>query len=376
MALDVREVHVVAVHVPVAGLLPQGDVVEDRRLHLAVAAGGVLLAPQVLQLVEHRLAGRLPERRARAQLAEHEQAEVAAEAAVVARAGLLELVQVLLEVVLGVEGGAVDAGEHLALGVAAPVGARHRQQLERLHALGRRRVRAAAEVGERAVGVEADGLDALVSDEVLDQLDLVVLALALEALERGRHRDVLARERLVGLDVLAHLGLERLEVVLGDGDAVGELEVVVEALADRRADRDLGAGIEVEHGGGQHVRGVVADELDRVPVVALGGDDLDALAVVERRREVADPALVVGAAVVPVGAVGVEHPDGERGARQPAADRGGQVGAGGAVFELALGAVGKGHAHRSADASGIRTRSIVRGGRAATPTALDHAAAT
>ena len=37
-ALDVREVHVVAVHVPVAGLLPELDVVEDRRLDLAVAA--------------------------------------------------------------------------------------------------------------------------------------------------------------------------------------------------------------------------------------------------------------------------------------------------------------------------------------------------
>ena len=79
----------------------------------------------------------------------------------------------------------------------------------------------------------------------------------------------------------------------------------------------------------------------------------------ERRGEVADPALVVGAAVVAVGAVGVDHPDGERGARQPAADRGGKVGAGGAVFELPLGAVGQGHAHGSGDASRIRTGDIV-----------------
>ena len=42
-------------------------------------------------------------------------------------------------------------------------------------------------------------------------------------------------------------------------DALGELEVVVEAVLDRRADRDLHAGIELQHRGGEHVRGVVAD---------------------------------------------------------------------------------------------------------------------
>ena len=77
----------------------------------------------------------------------------------------------------------------------------------------------------------------------------------------------------------------------------------------------------------------------------LGGHDLDALAVVQRLREVADAALVVRAPVVAVGPVAVDHPDRERGARQPGADRRRQVGAGRTVFELALGAVGKGHAH-------------------------------
>src|SRR5918999_1810442 len=138
VALDVREVHVVAVHVPVAGLLPELDVVDDRRLDLAVAAGAVLRAPQLGQLVPERHPVRLPERRAGAEVAEQEQLQLAAELAVVARAGLLEPLEVLLEVVLGVEGGAVDAREHLAAGVAAPVRARHGGELERLHALGRR----------------------------------------------------------------------------------------------------------------------------------------------------------------------------------------------------------------------------------------------
>ena len=164
-----------------------------------------------------------------------------AELAVVARPRLLELLEVRVEIGLLEEGRPVDAREHLAVGVAAPVGAGDRLQLDRADALGARRVRAAAQVGERAVGVERDGLDAVVADEVLDQLDLVVLALGAEALERLGDGHVLALERLVGGDVLAHLRLDRLEVRVGQRDALGELEVVVEAVLDRRADRDLHA---------------------------------------------------------------------------------------------------------------------------------------
>ena len=71
-------------------------------------------------------------------------------------------------------------------------------------------MRAAAEVLEGAVAVERDGLDAFVRDQVLDQLDLVVLALAAEDLDRLGDRDVAARELLVGVDVGAHRLLDLL----------------------------------------------------------------------------------------------------------------------------------------------------------------------
>ena len=156
------------------------------------------------------------------------------------------------------------------------------------------------------VGVERDGVHRVggigVLDEVLDQLDLVVLALGAEALERLRHRHVLARERLVGGDVLAHLRLDGREVRVGHRDPVGELEVVVEAVLDRRPDRDLHAGVELHHGGGQHVRGVVADEVERVLAAAIG-DDLQRLVGLQRQREVAQLPVLL---------------DGQRGARSPA----------------------------------------------------------
>ena len=122
-------------------------------------------------------------------------------------------------------------------------------------------MRAAAEVLEGAVAVERDGLDAFVRDQVVDQLDLVVLALGLEDLDRLGDRHVATLEGLVGLDVGAHRRLDLLQVGVGDLDLVGEVEVVVEAVLDRRPDRHLGAGIELLHRLGHHVGGVVADQV-------------------------------------------------------------------------------------------------------------------
>ncbi len=72
----------------------------------------------------------------------------------IARLRLLDPLQVLLQIRLGEERSAVDTREHRPGRVTAPVGARDRLQLERADAAGARRVRPAAEVGERAIRVQ------------------------------------------------------------------------------------------------------------------------------------------------------------------------------------------------------------------------------
>ena len=116
--------------------------------------------------------------------AEHEEPELAAQAAVVALAGLVQEALVLLQVGLLEERRSVDPAQHRPALVAAPVRAGNRGELDRLDALGRRPVRAQAEVREGAVAIERNGLDPLVANQVLDQLDLVGLVFGLEALER------------------------------------------------------------------------------------------------------------------------------------------------------------------------------------------------
>ena len=137
-------------------------------------------------------------------------------------------------------------------------------------------------------------------------------------------RQLEALERLVRRDDLAHLRLDALEVLVGERGAAGQLEVVVEAVLDGGAARERGAGPELEHGLGEHVGRGVADVLERPGV--LDGDDADGVAVVQ-------PVIEVDGLAV--------HLDDQRVLGQPLADRGGQVGAGRALVQGALGTVGQ-----------------------------------
>ena len=160
---------------------------------------------------------------------------------------LLDPLEVGLEVVLRVERGAVDPRELRVLLVPAPVGAREARQLERLDRLRVLEVRAAAEVGELALRVERD-----VALRRVDELDLVGLALVLEAPARLIAGNLLPRPRAALGELTADLLLDPLERVLTD--RLGELEVVVEAVLDRRADRDLDPGVEPANRLRQQVR--------------------------------------------------------------------------------------------------------------------------
>ena len=86
------------------------------------------------------------------------------------------------------------------------------------------------------------------------------------------------------LDDPGHLLLDARQVGLGDGR--GELEVVVEAVLDGGADGVLRAREEAQDSLRHDVRRGVAQHIDGVRVVALEGDDGDAVALVKRGADV------------------------------------------------------------------------------------------
>ena len=265
----IQHEHVVLVVGPVAGGLPQLLADHSRCPHLHEAACAPDLERPFLEGAPQRHAARMPERSGRRLGVEAEEVQVAAQLAVVALLRLLDPPQVLIELLLRLPDGAVDALEHRPLLVTAPVGARRMEQLERPDPPGRLEVRPAAQVVEAAVPVEADHRRLLVG-ELANDLGLVLLSRRRLLGNRLVAPDLGALEWQVGGDLLAHAGLDRLQV--GRGQGARQVEVVVEAVADGGPDPQLGSGEQVEHGRRHDMRGRVAHRVE--PIMGAGIQEL------------------------------------------------------------------------------------------------------
>jgi hypothetical protein len=316
----------------VAGHLEQlslGDVrgVDELVARLLVAAPAV-----VLQLLADHAALGVEDGQPRADLVrEREQIELRAEPAVVAPLGFGDPVQVRVESLLALPRGAVHALELRVLLAAPPVRGGGAHQLEGRDEPGGGDVRTTAEVaphhvpgvrvqvvvrGELTGGVDLHdlpvrfhgvGLRGAAALEV-DQLQLVRLVRQLLA---GLVQRVVpaAGEPLPGLDDLLHRRLELAEVVRGE--RLRDIEVVVEAVVHRGADAELGLGVQLLDGLGEHVRCRVPD--DAAPGLGVGSDRLDLGVGLRGPRQVAQ------------GTTGVaDHDDGlAAGGRQPRLPHGG-----------------------------------------------------
>ena len=264
-------------------------------MHEAVAAALVPRAGVVLHQLAHDGTLGVPHGEPSTDLGgKAHEVELGRQLAVVALLGFHELVEVGLERRLRLPRGAVDALQHRALLVAPPVRAGHLLQLEVTQAAGGRNVRPTAEVDERVgVAVHADRpartdlarIVFIVGRDGADALDdLALVGLVGEDRQGLVGRDVGADERLVFGDDLAHPVLDAFEVALAERLAAGEIEVVVEAVLDRRADRELGAGEQLGDRLRHHVRGGVAQDV--AAFVAAVGHDRHRRTVGNGRRQI------------------------------------------------------------------------------------------
>ena len=216
------------------------------------------LAPVAQKLVLQDHAVGQEEREAGRLVAHHEDVHLAADLAVVALLGLLDEAQVLVELRLGGERGAVHAREHLVGLVALPIGAGDAGELEGLERLGVGEVRAHAHVNVLALLVEGD---ASVRVEVADMLDLVLLTALLHERDGLGARELEDGELEVLLHDLLHLRLDRGEIVLGDLTPLGQVDIVIEAVVGGRAVGEIRLRVEALHRLRHDVRGGVADDV-------------------------------------------------------------------------------------------------------------------
>src|SRR5713101_6302404 len=124
-----------------------------------------------------------------------EDVELRAELAVIARSSLIQTREIRVKILFRIEGGAVDPGQLRLRRVAAPVRAGEARQLHRFDRLRVLEMRATAEVGDVALGRA-------------DELDLVWLALLLEAGLRLVARDLFTRPLAPFLQLAFELGLD------------------------------------------------------------------------------------------------------------------------------------------------------------------------
>ena len=232
------------------------------------------LPPPRLELLAHDREVRKPEDEARAELfVDPEKLEVSAERAMVAPLDLLELLQILVELFLGRPHRAVDPLELRVALVAAPVRPGDGEQLERADLTGSFHVRSAAEVDEVAVLVDGDlavpsaggVVLAVLSAELLDLFDLVVLTPLREEPDRVRSRHLAMLEGEVARDRGAHPLLDPGQVLIGERPR--KVEVVVEAIGDRRAEAELRLREELQDRTGHNVRGRMPERIERLVTV-------------------------------------------------------------------------------------------------------------
>ena len=162
--------------------------------------------------------------------------ELAAKLVVVALDGLLAFFEVGIQLFLLRESDTVDALEHLAVRVAAPVGGVAGGQLDAvaLDAAGGVHVGAGAQVGKLTLLVEGD---VGVLRQVVDQLHLVGLLLLLHELDGLGAGQLEALQLQLLLADLPHLCLDLRQVIGGKGK--GCVQIVVKAVVDAGADGQL-----------------------------------------------------------------------------------------------------------------------------------------
>ena len=158
--------------------------------------------------------------------------------AMVTLLGLLKHSEVLVQHRLLRKTDTVDAGEHVTLLIASPVGSCYGKQLDGFYYGSVLQMRTTAQVGEISILIESDGA-------VLEfpyKLALVLIALLGEIPERILLADLGTHEDLLPAGQFQHLVLDGLQFRLGELVSA-EIDIIIEAVFDCRADSELDARI-------------------------------------------------------------------------------------------------------------------------------------
>ena len=262
-----------------SGGLPERPVEDNGRLHLHISFAAVDLAPIIDEDIFKHHAVREEEREPPAFGQERKELHLLAELDMIALLCLFEHLEVFVHLFFFRERRSVDAGEHLALFVAAPICPRDGDETKRLDLARRRKVRSAAEVDERALAVEGDLLPL---GKVLYELDLVGLMILAHERDRLFARKRKPLDGKVALDDLFHLRFDLGKIFHRDGRL--EINVVIIAVVDDGTDGEFAGRIDGFKRLRKHVRAGMAVNFQ--PLFIFQRDDLEGVALRKYMRNI------------------------------------------------------------------------------------------
>src|SRR5216683_3035017 len=279
--------HAFFVEICVAAGFPEVEAHDVRGKDEVVAALEQFVAEPVLDNLSNEAALGMPEDETGAGfLLNAEEVELDTELAVVAALGFFKTVQMFVQLFLREESHGVNALELGIALLALPVGAGDVHELERMDALGRRDVRAAAEVDEFSGGVEGDHRLGGFFFDKLALKNLVGLFVEVQGFRLGNE---LAFVGQILRGKLVHLFFDFGQVFLGE--RLIAQEFVEKAGVDRRTNAKLHAGIEFHHRGGEEMRRGMTKHEERIRIFFR--EDLQLHVVIQRAAQVDQFAFAV-----------------------------------------------------------------------------------
>ena len=252
--VDFGEIHVFPVMIPVAGPDPQLPVQDHGGHDLFVMVFAVHLVPVFQNGVADAHAVGMEEGEAGAFIVHAEDIQLFAQFAVVAFLCFFQHVQIFVQLFLAGEGGAVNTLQHLVLFVAPPVSARQAHQFKSFYTAGGRAVGAGAQVGEVALGVQADNG---VFRQVVDQFYFIDFLFRCKAGQRVLAGHFAADQRDILFNDFCHFLFNSGQIFRCED--MFAVDIVIETGIDGRADGEFYAREQMLDGLGHHVGRGMAD---------------------------------------------------------------------------------------------------------------------
>ena len=232
---DRRELAVAVVGEVSAGLV-HFDAADVRRIHGLVPARQQLLLDEVFEdRANGRSLGKPQAQPLPHLLTDREQVELLPQHTMIPPLGLVDLIEISVQVLLRKPRGPVQPLKLLPRRIALPIGSRDGQEFERFDPFRIRHMRPAAEIDELTLPIEADGR--MSRQPGVDVLNLQLLRHAIDELHGLIPATDEPLEWLSRIDDRLHFGLDAREVVFTDFVVAGD--VVIEPLPGRRPERQL-----------------------------------------------------------------------------------------------------------------------------------------